>query len=106
MGAKDGDSLSVAEPLDGPIMQQYCSLARYRVLDEPLADFCTVMKGIRPYWVLEIDLFAVMGCRETGIWLSLGGFQEKGLDDKHLCNTHVVIDDAGKIKSTYKKIHL
>ncbi|KAL5569190.1 hypothetical protein UlMin_025765 [Ulmus minor] len=71
VGAKDGDSLSVAEPLDGPIMQQYCSLAR-----------------------------------ETGIWLSLGGFQEKGPDDEHLCNTHVVIDDAGKIKSTYRKIHL
>ncbi|KAL5572914.1 hypothetical protein UlMin_022511 [Ulmus minor] len=70
VGAKDGDSLSVAEPLDGPIMQQYCSLVR-----------------------------------ETCIWLSLGGFQEKGLDDKHLCNTHVVIDDAGKIKNTYKKIH-
>ncbi|KAL5570757.1 hypothetical protein UlMin_020354 [Ulmus minor] len=70
VGAKDGYSLSVAKPLDGPIMQQYCSLAR-----------------------------------ETGIWLSLGGFQEKGLDDKHLCNTLVVIDDAGKIKSTYKKIH-
>ncbi|KAL5558679.1 hypothetical protein UlMin_034890 [Ulmus minor] len=67
VGAKDGDSLSVAKPLDGPIMQQYCSLA--------------------------------------SIWLSLGGFQEKRLDDKHLCNTHVVIDDAGKIKSTYKKIH-
>lgn len=28
VGAKDGDSLKVAESLDGPIMQQYCSLAR------------------------------------------------------------------------------
>lgn len=28
VGAKDGDSLKIAEPLDGPIMQQYCSLAR------------------------------------------------------------------------------
>ncbi|KAL5733375.1 hypothetical protein ACOSP7_032714 [Xanthoceras sorbifolium] len=71
VGAKDGDSLKVAEPLDGLIMQQYCSLAR-----------------------------------EYGIWLSLGGFQEKGHDDAHQCNTHVVIDDTGKIKSTYRKIHL
>ncbi|KAJ0102134.1 hypothetical protein Patl1_06210 [Pistacia atlantica] len=71
VGAKDGDSLKVAEPLDGPIMQQYCSLAR-----------------------------------ESSIWLSLGGFQEKGTDDAHLSNTHVVIDDAGNIRSTYKKIHL
>lgn len=28
VGTKDGDSLSVAQPLDGPIMNQYCSLAR------------------------------------------------------------------------------
>ncbi|KAJ8760271.1 hypothetical protein K2173_011683 [Erythroxylum novogranatense] len=49
IGEKDGDSVKVAEPLDGPIMQQYCSLAR-----------------------------------ESGIWLSLGGFQEKGSDDAHL----------------------
>ncbi|XP_044462727.1 deaminated glutathione amidase, chloroplastic/cytosolic [Mangifera indica] len=71
VAAKDGDSLKVAEPLDGPIMQQYCSLAR-----------------------------------ESNIWLSLGGFQEKGTDDAHLSNTHVVIDDVGNIRSTYKKIHL
>lgn len=28
VGAKDGDSVSIAQPLDGPIMDQYCSLAR------------------------------------------------------------------------------
>ncbi|KAI5318742.1 hypothetical protein L3X38_038450 [Prunus dulcis] len=46
IGAKDGDSLKIAQPLDGPILQQYCSLAR-----------------------------------ESGIWLSLVGLQEKGSDD-------------------------
>ncbi|KAL5982508.1 Deaminated glutathione amidase, chloroplastic/cytosolic [Asimina triloba] len=71
VGARDGQSLEIAEPLDGPIMKGYCSLAR-----------------------------------EHGIWLSLGGFQEKGPDDGHLCNTHVVVDDLGKIRSTYRKIHL
>uniref|UniRef100_A0A803Q4E4 CN hydrolase domain-containing protein n=1 Tax=Cannabis sativa TaxID=3483 RepID=A0A803Q4E4_CANSA len=71
IGAQDGESLKIAQPLDGPMMQQYCSLAR-----------------------------------ESSIWLSLGGFQEKGPDEQHLFNTHVVIDDNGKIKSTYKKIHL
>lgn len=29
IGAKDGDSLKIAEPLDGPIMKQYQSLARF-----------------------------------------------------------------------------
>ncbi|KDP46130.1 hypothetical protein JCGZ_06641 [Jatropha curcas] len=71
IGAKDGDSIKIAEPLDGPIMQQYCSLAR-----------------------------------ESGIWLSLGGFQERGSDDAHLRNTHVIIDDSGNIRSTYRKIFL
>ncbi|XVF23745.1 hypothetical protein REPUB_Repub13aG0065700 [Reevesia pubescens] len=71
VGGMSGDSLLIAEPLDGPLMQKYCSLAR-----------------------------------ESGIWLSLGGFQEKGYDDAHLRNTHVVIDDAGNIRSTYSKIHL
>ncbi|XP_057423740.1 deaminated glutathione amidase, chloroplastic/cytosolic [Lotus japonicus] len=71
VGAKDGDSVRVAEPLDGPIMEKYCSLAR-----------------------------------DSSIWLSLGGFQEKGPDPEHLFNTHVIVDDTGKIISTYKKIHL
>ncbi|KAJ9175602.1 hypothetical protein P3X46_014143 [Hevea brasiliensis] len=71
IGAKDGDSVKVAEPLDGPIMQQYCSLAR-----------------------------------ESGIWLSLGGFQERGCDDAHLRNTHVIIDDSGNIRDIYRKIFL
>lgn len=71
IGANDGDSVKIAEPLDGPIMQQYQSLAR-----------------------------------ESKIWLSLGGFQEKGSEEAHICNTHVVIDEAGNIRSTYRKIHL
>uniref|UniRef100_A0A7C9A475 CN hydrolase domain-containing protein n=1 Tax=Opuntia streptacantha TaxID=393608 RepID=A0A7C9A475_OPUST len=66
-----GDSVKIAEPLDGPIMQGYCDLAR-----------------------------------ESKIWLSLGGFQEKGSDDAHLRNTHVIVDDAGNIRDKYSKIHL
>ncbi|GLJ24888.1 hypothetical protein SUGI_0476070 [Cryptomeria japonica] len=71
VGSKDGESLSIADALDGPIMQRYCSLAK-----------------------------------ESGIWLSLGGFQEKGHDDKHLFNTHVLLDGLGNIRSCYRKIHL
>jgi predicted amidohydrolase len=40
------------------------------------------------------------------MWLSLGGFQEKGPDDSHQYNTHVLIDDSGEIRSSYRKIHL
>ncbi|KAF3783113.1 Nitrilase-like protein 2 [Nymphaea thermarum] len=70
-GARDGESLEVAQSLDGPVMKGYQSLAR-----------------------------------EFNIWLSLGGFQEKGADDKHLYNTHVLIDESGHIRNTYRKIHL
>ncbi|KAH7667708.1 Nitrilase protein [Dioscorea alata] len=34
------------------------------------------------------------------------GFKEKGPDDKHLYNSHVLVDDTGNIKSLYRKIHL
>ncbi|KAK1422504.1 hypothetical protein QVD17_25672 [Tagetes erecta] len=71
VGAKQGESLQIAQSLDGPIIKGYCDLAR-----------------------------------DAKMWLSLGGFQEKGSDDAHLCNTHVLIDDAGNIRSTYKKMHL
>ncbi|CAL5210306.1 unnamed protein product [Lathyrus oleraceus] len=71
VGTNDGDSVRIAQPLDGPIMDQYCSLAR-----------------------------------DSSIWLSLGGFQEKGSDPQHLLNTHVIVDDTGKIQTTYRKIHL
>lgn len=56
--------------------------------------------------LLKVLRYAIVNCRESNIWLSLGGFQEKGSDDAHLRNTHVLIDDAGKIKSTYSKMHL
>ncbi|XP_074565566.1 deaminated glutathione amidase, chloroplastic/cytosolic isoform X1 [Curcuma longa] len=71
IGAKEGDSLKIAEPLEGPIMQRYCSLAG-----------------------------------NSKIWLSLGGFQEKGPDDSHHYNTHVLVDCTGNIRKIYRKIHL
>ncbi|KAL6774295.1 hypothetical protein ACKKBG_A24455 [Auxenochlorella protothecoides x Auxenochlorella symbiontica] len=42
----------------------------------------------------------------TGLWLSLGGFQEEGPDDSHIHNTHVVLDDRGQTAAVYRKIHL
>lgn len=39
-----------------------------------------------------------------GLWLSLGGFQEKGPDPDHLYNCHVVIDDQGSIVASYRKV--
>ena len=55
---------------------------------------------------LALDLSELYIGRESGMWLSLGGFQEKGPDDSHQYNTHVLIDDSGKVRSSYQKIHL
>lgn len=71
IGAREGEALAVAQPLDGPLMRRYQALAR-----------------------------------EASLWLSLGGFQEKGPDESHLYNTHVLLDDSGAITKVYRKIHL
>jgi predicted amidohydrolase len=42
----------------------------------------------------------------TGLWLSLGGFQERGPDPQHLHNCHVVLDSAGRVAASYRKVHL
>eukprot|EP00873_Tetraselmis_striata_P018553 jgi/Tetstr1/438817/TSEL_027326.t1 len=45
--------------------------------------------------------------RNTKLWLSLGGFQQKcdSIPDK-LLNAHVVIDAEGKLVASYAKVHL
>ena len=44
--------------------------------------------------------------KDSGLWLSLGGFPEKVPGEKRAYNTHLIIDDQGQIVSTYRKIHL
>ncbi|XP_058871874.1 deaminated glutathione amidase-like [Acipenser ruthenus] len=47
--------------------------------------------------------------RQSGVWLSLGGFHERGPDwesDRRIYNSHVIINDQGCIVSVYRKCHL
>ncbi|KAM9718352.1 deaminated glutathione amidase [Menidia menidia] len=47
--------------------------------------------------------------RKLEVWLSLGGFHERGPDwetDRRIYNSHVIIDDKGDIVSVYRKSHL
>ncbi|XP_069797262.1 deaminated glutathione amidase [Narcine bancroftii] len=47
--------------------------------------------------------------RETGVWLSLGGFHERGPDwerDRRIYNTHLLLNEAGQIAGLYRKAHL
>lgn len=44
--------------------------------------------------------------RELGAWLLLGSFLEATRGDERPFNTSVLIDPAGQVASTYRKIHL
>lgn len=44
--------------------------------------------------------------QSTGLWISVGGFQEQGPDAAHIYNTHVILNSDGGIVVSYRKIHL
>uniref|UniRef100_A0A671EXL6 Deaminated glutathione amidase n=1 Tax=Rhinolophus ferrumequinum TaxID=59479 RepID=A0A671EXL6_RHIFE len=47
--------------------------------------------------------------RECGLWLSLGGFHERGQDweqTQKIYNCHVLLDSEGSVVATYRKTHL
>ncbi|KAM7377161.1 hypothetical protein PAMA_013780 [Pampus argenteus] len=47
--------------------------------------------------------------RKLEVWLSLGGFHERGRDwesERRIYNSHVIINDKGDIVSVYRKSHL
>eukprot|EP01116_Phalansterium_solitarium_P024100 TRINITY_DN8715_c0_g1_i1.p1 TRINITY_DN8715_c0_g1~~TRINITY_DN8715_c0_g1_i1.p1 ORF type:complete len:315 (-),score=54.70 TRINITY_DN8715_c0_g1_i1:412-1356(-) len=43
---------------------------------------------------------------KKGIWISYGGFPVIAEDGQHGYNTHVIVDDQGEIRASYRKIHL
>ncbi|XP_040189716.1 deaminated glutathione amidase [Rana temporaria] len=74
IGGSTEETLSLAESLEGALIQQYSALAR-----------------------------------ECRLWLSLGGFHEKGPNwekDRRISNSHLLLDDTGRIRSVYRKAHL
>ncbi|XP_072232742.1 deaminated glutathione amidase isoform X1 [Leuresthes tenuis] len=47
--------------------------------------------------------------RRLEVWLSLGGFHERGHDweaERRIYNSHVIINDKGDVTSVYRKSHL
>lgn len=59
-------------------------------------------EGLDGQTILRISALA----KKYGIWLSLGGFQEKIPGQKKIHNTHVLLDDQGVFKARYRKIHV
>lgn len=74
IGGSTEETLSLAEPLQGDLIQRYRGLAR-----------------------------------DCSVWLSLGGFHEKGSGwdtDRRISNSHVILDSEGHVVSVYRKTHL
>ncbi|HEY2903081.1 MAG TPA: carbon-nitrogen hydrolase family protein [Polyangia bacterium] len=44
--------------------------------------------------------------RETGLWLLLGGFPERGLRPGSIRNTSLLLDPQGAVTARYRKVHL
>ncbi|XP_074989513.1 deaminated glutathione amidase isoform X5 [Calonectris borealis] len=47
--------------------------------------------------------------RDCGVWLSLGGFHERGRDwptTQRIYNCHALLDPAGRLVAAYRKTHL
>ncbi|XP_029382497.1 deaminated glutathione amidase [Echeneis naucrates] len=47
--------------------------------------------------------------RKLQVWLSLGGFHERGHEwetDRRIYNSHIIINDQGEVVSVYRKSHL
>ncbi|XP_019899154.2 deaminated glutathione amidase isoform X2 [Esox lucius] len=47
--------------------------------------------------------------KKLGVWLSLGGFHERGHDwvmDRRIYNSHIIINEKGDIVTVYRKSHL
>lgn len=46
--------------------------------------------------------------KENDMWISIGGFQEKteAYPDSKVHNCHILLDNSGQVKATYRKVHL
>ncbi|NXJ87064.1 NIT1 amidase, partial [Trogon melanurus] len=100
IGSDTAQTLSLAEALDGDLMGRYAELARYRGAG-PLAG------GHGGRGQSRGDAGSLR--RECGLWLSLGGFHERGRDwatTRRIYNCHALLDPAGNLVAAYRKTHL
>lgn len=103
IGSSREETLSLSEPLTGDTIRQYCQLARWENLpshqrSDSFLQFCIIIYINVPEL---IDASRVLNfSRKLGIWLSLGGFHERGLDwgsDRRIYNSHIIIDKQGAV---------
>lgn len=98
IGSSREETLSLGESLTGDTMSQYTQLARYR--RRCSVQFSRQQKlSVR----MKANLFSPKSPRKLEVWLSLGGFHERGHDwesDRRIYNSHIIINDKGSIKSS------
>ncbi|KAK1329552.1 hypothetical protein QTO34_011757, partial [Cnephaeus nilssonii] len=107
------ETLRLSEPLGGDLLGEYAQLARYQERGTGAGGGVTALLGIasglpgvrvEPWKVPESTPH-----RECGLWLSLGGFHERGQDweqTQKIYNCHVLLNSKGSVVTTYRKTHL
>ena len=109
---------------------QMCASSDVEKNFEVVADLCSQAKDRGCAMLFLPECFAFIGVKGTdalavmepmdgpllgryrelaakhGLWLSLGGFAEQGPDRDRRFNAHIIVNDAGEIRASYRKIHL
>jgi len=109
---------------------QMCASSDVEKNFEVVADLCSQAKDRGCSMLFLPECFAFIGVKGTdalavmeplngpllgryrelaakhGLWLSLGGFAEQGPDRDRRFNAHIIVNDAGEIRASYRKIHL
>lgn len=102
------ETLRLSEPLGGDLLGEYAQLARYQERGTGAGGGVTALLGIasglpgvrvEPWKVPESTPH-----RECGLWLSLGGFHERGQDweqTQKIYNCHVLLNSKGETSQLF-----
>lgn len=116
MGAAPGETLANAEP---PLGQEEANDTTFTNMLEKM--YQSSLEGKVCYEAnetVEMDKSSTVSlvdglrtlARASGLWISIGGMHVLGAppagDKTRFYNTHVILDDQGKVKAAYRKIHL
>ena len=101
LGAAAGEAQRVAQPLDGPIMQRYCALARDHHVWLSLGGFQEQPEQPAETGAIEAEAEA-----EAEAEVEVEGQSAAPEDLPKIFNTHVVVDETGVIRAAYRKMHL
>ena len=90
----------LSEPLSGNLLEEYTQLARYQGRGGRGSFFLSNVLGLPDMRVeLEKSCQCPLPLRECGLWLSLGGFHERGQDweqTQKIYNCHVILNNMGE----------